>query len=185
MCSERERGRVLAGAGIKGRGAERNKNKNKSHSSFDGFSVGHSGSIPLRASSSVCSSDRQVQDHHLPRCPALPRTPPVLGNFVWVRRLFLASSSSLRPRGERVENPFCMRSSPPTTLIHFRTLIFFVLFEFSQRDRKNLKKRERASYHRAQGEETRNREGNSPGAKVWGQSVGPIRSLGRSTVDAH
>ena len=113
LCSERERGRVLAGAGIKVRGAERNKNKNKSHSSFDGFSVGHSGSIPLRASSSVCSSDRQVQDHHLPRCPALPRTPPVLGNFVWVRRLFLASSSSLRPRGERVENPFCMRSSPP------------------------------------------------------------------------
>ena len=110
---------------------------------------------------------------------------PYSGNFVWVRRLFLASSSSLRPRGERVENPFCMRSSPPTTLIHFRTLIFFVLFEFSQRDRKNLKKRERASYHRAQGEETRNREGNSPGAKVWGQSVGPIRSLGRSTVDAH
>ena len=54
------------------------------------------------------------------------------------------------------------------------------MFEFSQRDRKNLKKRERASYHRAQGEETRNREGNSPGAKVWGQSVGPIRSLGRS-----
>ena len=98
--------------------------------------------------------------------------PLVLGNFVWVRRLFLASSSSLRPRGERVENPFCMRSSPPPTLIHFRTLIFFVLFEFSQRaQKKPEEERESVLSSRPEGEETRNREGNSPGecgAKVWG-----------------